>query len=187
MIRVDKVPFLSTLSLRRATTALCRFNMHTWISIHALLAESDMHTWESLFHSRNFYPRSPCGERLPINVMSVYGVQISIHALLAESDKLANVRNSPTNKFLSTLSLRRATPFIHCLPRHAPFLSTLSLRRATPCHGRVHQSRDYFYPRSPCGERRNSLKIIGRQFDISIHALLAESDPWGCTHVILII
>ena len=58
---------------------------------------------------RNFYPRSPCGERrkititvdertlisihallaesdLPINVMSVSAVQISIHALLAESD-----------------------------------------------------------------------------------------------------
>ena len=65
-------------------------------------------------------------------------------------------------RFLSTLSLRRAT--------HDPgggricqgFLSTLSLRRATPllmfwlfrhCH---------FYPRSPCGERHIlSILIIG--------------------------
>ena len=64
LILANAMLFLSTLSLRRATTgkraqqpnkqisihallaesdtALCRFNMHTWISIHALLAESDI-------------------------------------------------------------------------------------------------------------------------------------------------
>ena len=41
----------------------------------------------------------------------------------------------------------------HCRLSLLLFLSTLSLRRATPCHGRVHQGRNYFYPRSPCGER----------------------------------
>ena len=35
---------------------------------------------------------------------------------------------------------------------------------------------DYFYPRSPCGERRCSSKIISSSIVISIHALLAESD-----------
>ena len=34
----------------------------------------------------------------------------------------------------------------------------------------------YFYPRSPCGERRHSLNLPSSPIDISIHALLAESD-----------
>ena len=58
------------------------------ISIHALLAESDF-----LFHRHtvrlgNFYPRSPCGERLRLYRFSLVFARISIHALLAESDHL---------------------------------------------------------------------------------------------------
>ena len=34
----------------------------------------------------------------------------------------------------------------------------------------------YFYPRSPCGERRNARPDIRLLCAISIHALLAESD-----------
>ena len=34
-----------------------------------------------------------------------------------------------------------------------------------------------FYPRSPCGERRRRSIKLFRQNYISIHALLAESDP----------
>ena len=34
-----------------------------------------------------------------------------------------------------------------------------------------------FYPRSPCGERLCQLGAIQPVADISIHALLAESDP----------
>ena len=77
-----------------------------------------------------FYPRSPCGERLlPINVMSVSAV-FSIHALLAESD-LPTTEPPRVIRFLSTLSLRRATL------QGLPFFAA----------GR------FFYPRSPCGER----------------------------------
>ena len=35
---------------------------------------------------RDFYPRSPCGERLYKLEMTNYTICISIHALLAESD-----------------------------------------------------------------------------------------------------
>ena len=56
--------FLSTLSLRRATRRL-------WLRI-------------SLFD--NFYPRSPCGERLCNHFRIRQDAGISIHALLAESD-----------------------------------------------------------------------------------------------------
>ena len=56
------------------------------ISIHALLAESDRFGGWLIPHNRNFYPRSPCGERpIVYNIVFVPG------------------------KFLSTLSLRRAT------------------------------------------------------------------------------
>ena len=55
------------------------------ISIHALLAESDVDFFFDL--SLNyFYPRSPCGERHPSVMQEIAQQRISIHALLAESD-----------------------------------------------------------------------------------------------------
>ncbi len=150
------------------------------ISIHALLAESDVLCRGSCHQRRYFYPRSPCGER-PVTARII----------------------DPTYGFLSTLSLRRATghfadrhrqlyhfyprspcgerlslaykysiPYIYFYPRspcgerpppynlmihHKKFLSTLSLRRAT-CQRPKHQTQTQnFYPRSPCGERRVKL------------------------------
>ena len=38
------------------------------------------------FPKLNFYPRSPCGERLHYDNYNLHCVDISIHALLAESD-----------------------------------------------------------------------------------------------------
>ena len=78
--------FLSTLSLRRATTQTQKHLISQTISIHALLAESDsaaplarrghwpflstlslrratVHVAQDPSPGRNFYPRSPCGER----------------------------------------------------------------------------------------------------------------------------
>ena len=123
------------------------------ISIHALLAESDIDAAVEVAHIRNFYPRSPCGERPHSTKKQVEYWIISIHALLAESDLPQSAKVGVGVSFLSTLSLRRATVFI-LYPDSAPtFLSTLSLRRATflPLHTR-------------------------QRTQISIHALLAESD-----------
>ena len=148
-----KSEFLSTLSLRRATTGRLRRGGPHGISIHALLAESDPERWPGPRLADHFYPRSPCGERQAIRGM------LDVDAL-----------------FLSTLSLRRATtPGTSCAsaqnyfyPRSPcgerpdgsttinlfeQFLSTLSLRRATgPYHAGCRPTQ-YFYPRSPCGER----------------------------------
>ena len=79
-------------------------------------------------------------------------------------------------KFLSTLSLRRATGMIPADLLDDVFLSTLSLRRAT--RGFVTRARLgwYFYPRSPCGERLYGFCAARIPENISIHALLAESD-----------
>ena len=133
--------FLSTLSLRRATVSHQHLSSDFW----------------------NFYPRSPCGERLPINVMSVSAVQISIHALLAESDLrvldgskssiisihallaesdcTTTITICTASKFLSTLSLRRATDSLTDDVSTGGFLSTLSLRRAT---AKVHKTVGHF-------------------------------------------
>ena len=84
-----------------------------------------------ILKTHNFYPRSPCGERL--GVVS----QDCVDAL---------------------------------------FLSTLSLRRATRLQSRTYQAKDDFYPRSPCGERQGVSTMDNGVTQISIHALLAESD-----------
>ena len=103
------------------------------ISIHALLAESDVGGFGYGFGTgQDFYPRSPCGERPPATSMEISAIRISIHALLAESD---------FHQFQILLPA--------CI-----FLSTLSLRRATKCTLAQKSLRRYFYPRSPCGERR---------------------------------
>ena len=56
------------------------------ISIHALLAESDLSRRSIATHNTDFYPRSPCGERHEDYWTKIGNFSISIHALLAESD-----------------------------------------------------------------------------------------------------
>ena len=68
------------------------------------------------------------------------------------------------------MSLLRSVMFM------ALFLSTLSLRRATPQGCFCYLDNIVFYPRSPCGERRIGLVFLWWGVRISIHALLAESD-----------
>ena len=145
------------------------------ISIHALLAESDGAATLAKYQYLHFYPRSPCGERLLLTVVPYGQYKISIHALLAESDwrecqkglwgqyfyprspcgerPQAIYPSSTPPKFLSTLSLRRATAPPAPQDKSSIFLSTLSLRRATQHHPQTSN-----HPH------------------ISIHALLAESD-----------
>ena len=125
------VLFLSTLSLRRATRFQCG----------------------AIQHNNDFYPRSPCGERQRQLDAVTAAYMISIHALLAESDGVCNQKPPQARKFLSTLSLRRATGII----------TTFAIIAG------------HFYPRSPCGERPSPCVVMNGG-GISIHALLAESD-----------
>ena len=217
--------FLSTLSLRRATS------------------------WRRFMPTgpRYFYPRSPCGERpntspgpksmTPISIHALLAESdiltggrllthaISIHALLAESDPAVIKNRTAFSVFLSTLSLRRATahdekgpggvfdfyprspcgerpmgalttfpasyfyPRSPCGERHWPRVMvspTLYFYPRSPCGERLTvtspKSVIYlldFYPRSPCGERRRGKDDGAEIFGISIHALLAESDLPG--------
>ena len=145
--------FLSTLSLRRATLAgpsgpAFLFNFYPRspcgerrsttltfpgfgvISIHALLAESDIGPLIFKVQPRNFYPRSPCGER-----------------------RNTVIDGQSAVVFLSTLSLRRATSMLTSL-----CCGCSDFYPRSPCGERPWDltgglSYDYFYPRSPCGER----------------------------------
>ena len=146
--------FLSTLSLRRATPKGNTHYMGVYISIHALLAESDgipnqVGTWEV----------------------------ISIHALLAESDKLPAREGLADFVFLSTLSLRRATRRSSKTVRRSRYFYPRSPCGERPAQKRYHGSPAAdFYPRSPCGERPYVFAAGNKAGAISIHALLAESD-----------
>ena len=69
-------------------------------------------------------------------------------------------------------------------PHSKKFLSTLSLRRATLDGTPPLTSRADFYPRSPCGERRHQNSLNRSHRTISIHALLAESDSCCSSRII---
>ena len=123
--------------------------------------ERHLGAWKSC-NVCDFYPRSPCGERrIHYDNYNLHCV-ISIHALLAESDMIREPATTGNDKFLSTLSLRRATTS-----------STV-----------IVILRKNFYPRSPCGERHNINSSVNTADKISIHALLAESDPGKVSSVL---
>ena len=82
---------------------------------------------------RYFYPRSPCGERRFASDIFWY----------------------PPG-FLSTLSLRRATGYQSQLCATRPISIHALLAESDRAQVRCWQLDRYFYPRSPCGERRKS-------------------------------
>ena len=145
--------FLSTLSLRRATVLIRDGFLIDDISIHALLAESDrLYAW------------------------SAYRAFISIHALLAESDWLTSFPSSPTRISIHALLAESDTHKRAQQPKQPNFYPR------SPCGERhfllfkvLVKSHD-FYPRSPCGERQYCSVAWLDYSQISIHALLAESD-----------
>ena len=124
------------------------------ISIHALLAESDLLACCGMAATIYFYPRSPCGERRCTRCAAAF-----------------------LRRFLSTLSLRRATRFgLVRVWNYIQFLSTLSLRRATGKSNKLAGLKLVFL--STLSLRRATVTVLGIQHrvGISIHALLAESD-----------
>ena len=150
--------------------------MQAFISIHALLAESDNFRRAFKRPVANFYPRSPCGER-----------------------HNESAPNRPEEQFLSTLSLRRATRRggVPCYLDNIISIHAL-LAESDSNESSEHTNNSNFYPRSPCGERQtlapkpnqkslflSTLSLrrataadisARREASISIHALLAESD-----------
>ena len=151
---VETPAFLSTLSLRRATSKkflpMCIINH--FYPRSPCGERRGRHVRKT--RTKNFYPRSPCGERLRL-----FFIVFDLF------------------RFLSTLSLRRATP-----KRLGNTLKHLHFYPRSPCGERQLDELcrmmgiKHFYPRSPCGERRLLHGSESKGIKISIHALLAESD-----------
>ena len=82
-------------------------------------------------------------------------LSISIHALLAESDIKFKLNFVDQEKFLSTLSLRRATrPARKQAQYHKHFYPRSPCGERHPHKQNKRRYIQYFYPRSPCGERQ---------------------------------
>ena len=124
---------------------------------------------------RNFYPRSPCGERHE-GVIFLLIVQ-DFYPRSPCGERQYQPHNIITHPlFLSTLSLRRATRLAWWHTWRPPHFYPRS-----PCGERRRDSSPFirlknFYPRSPCGERQVAALRKEQEQQISIHALLAESD-----------
>ena len=151
---IQHILFQSTLSARRATSAIRALRRSSRISIHALREESDQRRHNASRTQRHIsihaLREESDAERTRFKI--VFHI-ISIHALREESDQYNQNQMFFSFLFQSTLSARRATlqPEKHSHQRQ--FQSTLSARRAT-----VYNLYDsgYHY--------------------ISIHALREESD-----------
>ena len=146
--------FLSTLSLRRATACQGPALRGICISIHALLAESDPAWQPKMQRCSYFYPRSPCGERLPRGRFPVIFYLISIHALLAESDTSQHAQQPKQPNFYPRSpcgerpQVSKVMDALQAISIHALLAESDSV---TP---ELSPTFLYFYPRSPCGERR---------------------------------
>ena len=192
--------FLSTLSLRRATQEAIETFKRSWISIHALLAESDPKRLQAQLHgtqflstlslrratncskkatntNTHFYPRSPCGERLAVPDLGKRDVRISIHALLAESDAVFKHPVMEYLRFLSTLSLRRATGESNCAYLPGCISIHALLAESDPWTRLPKTGICDFYPRSPCGERRIPVPAGQHSFDFYPRSPCGERRP----------
>ena len=155
-----KLLFLSTLSLRRATH---RQRHKHWTELFLSTLSLRRATLPKKRHcptSCYFYPRSPCGER-QVRLRAKAGSlpPISIHALLAESD---------TTGLFAAIKIEIS---IHALLAESDprFRVTLVFVLAISIHALLAESdagvpaflccHFYFYPRSPCGERRRLTRI----------------------------
>ena len=170
--------FQSTHSLRSATCFSGIRKTCRKVSIHALLAECDSLRMKQLVdvlafqstHSLRSATRSD-GSPHPDHV-------VSIHALLAECDFFLLMFHDGNNGFNPRTPCGVRPEALAPICRNLTFQSTHSLRSATPCSRKPYAGKAGFNPRTPCGVRpymdADDLTIYG----VSIHALLAECDPY---------
>ena len=137
------------------------------ISIHALLAESDLLRRNASCSCRSISIHALLAESDAIVSLPSGLTTISIHALLAESD--TSVMKQKIRELEISIHALLAESDILLFMKSfasAQFLSTLSLRRATHSLQVVEVGHTYFYPRSPCGERQlrfHTIKML-REF-----------------------
>ena len=153
------------------------------ISIHVPLA-GNVHprygqTWPCL---DNFYPRSPCGERQPVKLLTSTVTMISIHVPLAGNVPAIAICLLTCSAFLSTFPLRGTSGTASAKRRRQSlFLSTFPLRGTSLPRRYCRSLLSHFYPRSPCGERLGSGVSVAENAVISIHVPLAGNVACRCS------
>ena len=148
------------------------------ISIHALLAESDPSSTLKLRLPRNFYPRSPCGERPPqIKMMGAPVDNFYPRSPCGERRIPTGVKFLKSNFYPRSPCGERPQTYA---PEYRPETISIHalLAESDAARRRYRHKQGYFYPRSPCGERLLAPQGRAPGPRISIHALLAESDPY---------
>ena len=154
-MQLPTAPFLSTLSLRRATYSVI-------FKISPL---------------SNFYPRSPCGER-QLTLVQGFLCWTFLSTLSLRRATCHHINKNAAIGFLSTLSLRRATDVpVMSLTEYGLFLSTLSLRRATNSETQSDPAKSISI-HALLAESDTTVAMAAAVKTISIHALLAESDEF---------
>ena len=148
------------------------------ISIHALLAESDVNGVGLIVHiggflstlslrratvtfelhnslCQDFYPRSPCGERHLATRKSCDVCYFYPRSPCGERQRANRLAHAPPKISIHALLAESDRMLASLFCGVFLFLSTLSLRRATNLSVSIVQTIQHFYPRSPCGERQN--------------------------------
>ena len=196
--------FLSTLSLRRATSCFwgsCRCHRHFYPR-SPCGERPNLYSADELVV--DFYPRSPCGERLPHPGYKRRPANFYPRSPCGERPKCGKAPPMPPHNFYprSPCGERLPDNVQECRERiisiHALLAESDGIcgqGRAVLCGISIHAllaesdagpagpgtSGPDFYPRSPCGERPGPRFGCAGQLVISIHALLAESDGHGYT------
>ena len=170
--------FQSTLSLRRATglPELAQAFRDTFQSTLSLRRATTFYSKEEDKHEE-FQSTLSLRRATSSDDYKIAAAAISIHALLAESDLALSLHETIQPKFQSTLSLRRATLGQNISQRGYHHFNPRSPCGERPLLPVVTTVFAYFNPRSPCGERLVRHRRHAVLPVISIHALLAESDP----------
>ena len=124
------------------------------ISIHAPRVGRDAQPGERSWLCADFNPRAPCGARLQLSPLPMYGSGISIHAPRVGRDSGRRLAALRTTTFQSTRPVWGATTRTTgraC--RHGQFQSTRPVWGATRAGSLSLSLSTYFNPRAPCGAR----------------------------------
>ena len=123
-----------------------------------------------------FYPRTPCGVRHLVGVLTPHLIHISIHVPRAGYDPRTPQQSATAQEFLSTYPVRGTTSPHNYWRTTKSFLSTYPVRGTTSSRRPTHRPSYHFYPRTPCGVRRAAVDIITSDSGISIHVPRAGYD-----------
>ena len=126
----SKNGFQSTLPMRGATIIKYPFFKLYFISIHAPHAGSDAPAWNPVILDTNFNPRSPCGERLRLNLQTYLARNFNPRSPCGERRGRSSGAG-PYGNFNPRSPCGERRNYVFAVGQHRRFQSTLPMRGAT--------------------------------------------------------